>query len=120
MKCNVSEGKLSLHLGTSFLLEANLAVERKIIAHIYTAKDMCDTGGALLTLAGFDMGAGEEQTLPVPSVSPLRVIWMLQLEDPHRSHNPSSPSLAASSRCRKPQFLVAPEHSSAIWYYCLG
>lgn len=120
VKCNVSEGKLSLHLDTNSLLEANLAVERTIIVHFYTAKEMGDGGGPLLTLAAFDMGTGEEQILPVPSVSPLRVIWMLQFEDPHRSYNPSSPSLAASSRCRKPQFLVDPKHSRAIWYYCLG
>lgn len=114
MKCNVSEGKLSLHSDTNALLEADLAVERKIIVHIYTAKEMGDAGGPLPSLAGFATGTGEEQTLPVPSVSPRRVIRMLQLEEPHRSYNPSSPSLAASSRCRKPQLLVVPKHSNMV------
>lgn len=119
MKCNVSLGKLILHLDTMPFLEANLGLRRKIIIHIYTTKAMGGAGGSLLTLAGFEEGTREEQTLPAPWVSPLQVFWVLQFEEPCRAYNPCSPSLAASSSCRKPQFLLDPKHS-AIWYYRLG
>lgn len=45
MKCNVSEGKLSLHFDTNSLLEANLAVERKIIVHTTQQKKWVTLGG---------------------------------------------------------------------------
>lgn len=100
-------------------LEANLGLKGKIVIHTRTAKEMGDAGGSLLTLAGFEVGRGEEQTLPAPCLPPLQVFWVFQFEDPRGVYNPSPPSSAASSSCRKPQFLVDPKHS-AIRYYCLG
>lgn len=119
MKCNVREGKLILHLDTMPFLKANLGLKRKIVKRIHTAKEMGDAGGSLLTLAHFEVGTREEHTLLAPCVSPIQVFWVLQFEDPHRAYNPRSPSLAASSSCRKLKFLVDPKHS-AIRYYCLG
>lgn len=105
VKCNVSEGELILHLDTMPCLEANLGLKIKIIICIHTAREMGDSRGSLMTLAGFEVGTREEQTLPVPCISPLQDFWVLQFKDPRRAYTPSSPSLAASSSCRKPQFL---------------
>lgn len=100
-------------------LEVNLGLKIKTILCIHTAREMGDSRGSLMTLAGFEVGIREEQTLPVPCISPLQDFWVLQFKDPCRAYTPSPPSLAASSSCRQPQLLGDPKHS-AIRDYCLG